>query len=45
MFGIDPKKLVEEGHISLEEVSTVFGPKKVNGYRSNSLNLTLEVKK
>ncbi len=44
MFGIDLKKLVE-GHISLEEVSTVFGPNKANGYRSNSLNFTLEVKK
>ncbi len=44
MFGIDLNKLVER-HISLEEVLTLFGPKKVNGYRSNNLDLTLEMKK
>ncbi len=44
MFGVDLKKLVKEGHISLE-ISTMFGPKKANGYRSNNLDLTPEVKK
>jgi len=35
-FGIQPKKLVENGHITLDEVVVVFGPKKANGYKSNN---------
>ncbi len=38
-FGIQAKKLVEDGHITLDEVITIFGPKKANGYRSNNLDL------
>jgi hypothetical protein len=45
MFGVDPKKLVKERHVSLEKISTMFGPKKANGYRSNNLDLTPEVAK
>jgi hypothetical protein len=41
---IQPKKLVEDGHITLDEVVVVFGPKKANGYRSNNPDLDLEVK-
>ncbi len=43
--GIDPKKLIEEGHITLEEVSAVFGEKKQNGYKARNLDLLPEVKK
>jgi hypothetical protein len=43
-FGIKLKKLVEDGHITLDEVAIVFGPKKANGYRSNNLDLDLKVK-
>jgi hypothetical protein len=43
-FGIQPKKLVEDGHITLDEVAIVFGLKKANSYRSNNPNLDLEVK-
>jgi hypothetical protein len=35
-FGIDPKKLVKEGHVILEEVTVVFGHNKANGYTSQS---------
>jgi hypothetical protein len=45
MFGVDPKKLVKERHVSLEKISTMFGPKKANGYRSSNLDLTPEVEK
>jgi len=41
---IDPKKLVK-GHVTLEEVITMFDPKKVDDYKSNSLDLALEGKK
>jgi hypothetical protein len=34
-FGIDPKKLVKEGRVILEEVMVVFGHNKANGYISN----------
>jgi hypothetical protein len=43
-IGIKPKKLVEDGHITLDEVAIVFGPKKANGYRSNNLDLESKVK-
>jgi len=43
-FGIEPKTLVENGHITLGEVVVLFGPKKVDGYRSNNPTLDLEVK-
>jgi hypothetical protein len=35
MCGIDPKKLVKEGHVILEEITVVFGHNKANGYISN----------
>jgi hypothetical protein len=43
-FGIQPKKLIEDGHITLDEVVIMFGPKKANGYRSNNLDLDPKVK-
>ncbi len=43
-FGIQPKKLVEDGHITLDEVVVVFGPKKANGYKSNNLDFDPKVK-
>jgi hypothetical protein len=43
-FGKQLKKLVEDGHITLDEVVVVFGLKKANGYRSNNPDLDLEVK-
>jgi hypothetical protein len=43
-FGIQPKKLVKDGHITLDEVVVMFGLKKANCYRSNKLDLNLEVK-
>jgi len=43
-FWIQPKKLVEDGHITLDEVVVVFGLKKANGYRSNNPDLDPEVK-
>jgi hypothetical protein len=36
-FGIQPKKLVEDGHITLDEVVVVFSPKKANGYSQTTL--------
>jgi hypothetical protein len=38
-FGIELKKQVEEGHITLDEITTIFGVKKANGYKSNNLKL------
>jgi hypothetical protein len=43
-FGIQPKKLVKNGHITFDEVVVVFGLKKLNGYRSNNLDLDPEMK-
>jgi len=43
-FGIQPKKLVEDGHITLDEVIVVFGPKKANGYKSNNPDFDPKVK-
>jgi hypothetical protein len=43
-FGIQPKKLAEDGDITLDEVVLVFGPKKANGYRSNNHDLDPKVK-
>jgi hypothetical protein len=43
-FGIKLKKLVEDGHITLDEVAIVFGPKKANGYIANNLDLESKVK-
>jgi hypothetical protein len=43
-FGIQPKKLVEDRHITLVEVVVVFGPKKANGYRFKNHDLDIEVK-
>jgi hypothetical protein len=39
-----PKKLVEDGHITLDEVVVVFGPKKANDHRSNNPDLDPEMK-
>jgi hypothetical protein len=43
-FGIQPKKLVEDGHITFDKVVVMFGLKKANGYRSNNLDLNPKVK-
>jgi len=43
-FGIQPKKLVEDGHITFDKVVVMFGPKKANGYRSNNPDFNPEVK-
>jgi hypothetical protein len=43
-FGIQPKKLVEDGHITLDEVVVVFGLKKANGYKSNNPDVDPKVK-
>jgi len=40
----NPKKLCDEGHAILEEVSTMWGPKKQNGYKFNNPNLDVKVK-
>jgi len=42
--GVDPKKLCDEGHVTFEEVSTMWGPRKQNGYRSNNHDLDVKVK-
>jgi hypothetical protein len=41
---IDPKKFCAKGHVTLEEVSTMWGSRKQNGYRSNNPNLDVKVK-
>jgi len=40
----NPKKLCDEGHATLEEVSAMWGPKKQNGYKFNNPNLDVKVK-
>lgn len=42
--GANPKKFCDEGHATLEEVSTMWGPNKQNGYKSNNHNLDVKVK-
>ncbi len=42
--GVNPKKLCDEGHATLEKVSAMWGPKKQNGYKSNNPNLDVKVK-
>ncbi len=44
-LGINLKRLVEEGHVTFEEVTTIFGSKKANGYIFNSIYLAPKVKK
>jgi len=39
----NPKKFFDEGHATLEEVSTMWGPNKQNGYKSNNYNLDVKV--
>jgi hypothetical protein len=36
--------LVENGHITLDEVVVLFGPKKANGYRSSNPDLNPKAK-
>ncbi len=42
--GIKPKKFCDEGHVTLEKVSSMWSPKKQNGYKSNNPNLDVKVK-
>ncbi len=38
------KKFSNEGHITLQKVSTMWSPRKQNGYMSNNLDLIVKVK-
>jgi hypothetical protein len=40
-FGIQPKKLVEDGHITLDEVVVLFGPRKANVIDQTTMILIL----
>ncbi len=42
--GADTKKLCDEGHITLDEVFTIWNLRKQNGYMSNNLDLDVKVK-